>query len=297
MKRVLAYAAIYLLWGAFFLAIREVVAVAPPFFAAGVRFVLAGFLLFLFVLVRRMPMPSPAHWMAILVLALLFFVANYGLVFWAEQRVPSGEAAVIAATIPTFVFLLEWLVVRRVRPNATSLLGAALGLSGVIWLVLASPGLPGHNQISADRYALGMLLGALSWSVATVWSPRLSLPRDRPVSGSLQMMVGGVGLLLLSAALGEGHRLSRAMLQPRILAGMAYLILLASIAAFSAYVYLLSREPASRVASYAYVNPLIALALGAWLAGERLAPMQIAASAMVIAGTGITLLGRQRLQT
>jgi drug/metabolite transporter (DMT)-like permease len=294
MKRILAYAAIYLLWGASFLAIREIVAVSPPFFAAGVRFLLAGLLLFLFTRLRRRKMPSPAEWKAIIWLGLLFFVGDYGPLFWGEQRLPSGEAAVIAATIPTFVFLLEWLVLHRVRPHWLSMVGAALGLTGVCGLVLLSPAAGGATGLHADRYAAALVFAALSWSLATVLSRDATLPRDRSVTASLQMLVGGIGLLLLSAAFGEGHHLRAAVLQPRVLVSMAYLVLMASIAAFSAYVYLLSREPASRVASYAYVNPIVALALGAWLAGERLAPLQIVASIVVIAGTAATVLGKYR---
>ncbi len=294
MKRILAYAAIYLFWGASFLAIREVVAVCPPFIAAGVRFLLAGSLLFLYARTRSMAMPSATEWKGIVLLGLLFFVGDYGPLFWGEQRVPSGEAAVIAATIPTFVFVLEWML-GRVRPSGLSMLGAVLGLSGVAWLVSLSPSSSGHFSIRADRYALAMVFAALSWSIATVWSGRLELPKQRPMSAGLQMIVGGIGLLLLSAVFGEGNRVTPAILQPRVIGGMTYLALLASIAAFSAYVYLLSREPASRVASYAYVNPIVALALGAWLAGERLAAMQLAACLVVIAGTAATLLGRHRM--
>lgn len=294
MKRTLAYAAIYIFWGASFLAIREVVAVTPPFFAAGVRFLLAGLLLFCYVLLRRMPMPSAREWKAILLLGVLFFVFSYGPLFVAEQRVPSGEAAVIAAIIPTFVFVLEAVVLRRISPTWTGLVGAMMGLSGVAWLVLASGPPANVGQLHADRYVLIQLAGTVCWSIATVWSARLALPKLRAVSSSLQMTVGGIGLLIVSVLLGEPHRISSAAFQPRFVWGMLYLVVFASVAAFSAYVYLLSHEPASRVASYAYVNPLVAVALGIWLGGEKFSLWQLAASALVILGTALTLLGTRR---
>jgi drug/metabolite transporter (DMT)-like permease len=181
MKRALAYAAIYLLWGASFLAIREVVSVCPPFFAAGLRFLLAGILLFGYVLFRRMALPTTQQWKGIVFLGLLFFVGDYGPLFWGEQRVPSGEAAVIAATIPTDVFLLEWLVLRRVRPNWLSMVGAVLGLAGVASLVALSPATnapQAHGlNFAVDRYSIALVLAAISWSVATCAVHALRCPK------------------------------------------------------------------------------------------------------------------------
>jgi len=291
MKRIFAYAAIYLLWGASFLAIRVVVQAVPPFLAAGIRFLLAGALLVAFSTARRLPQPKGTQWRSLAILAITLFVGDYALLFWTEQKLPSGIAAVTAATIPAQVFLLEWLWLRRVRLTLVTALGLCLGLAGVSALVLP-PGLfTGHAGL--NRYAAAGVLAAFFWAFGTVLSTRLTLPKERPVSAGWQMSLGGIALLALSAASGEWSHVHTAALTPKVWWSMEYLILFASIVAFSAYIYLLQHEPARRVASYAYVNPITALLLGTWLGGESLSPRQIVACAVVIAGVLVTLLGRE----
>jgi drug/metabolite transporter (DMT)-like permease len=290
MQRLLAYAAIYLFWGASFLAIRVVVAEVPPIFAAGVRFFLAGLLLVLFGLARRLPQPRGIEWRNLILVALILFVGDYALLFWIEQKLPSGLAAVTAATIPAQIFLFEWLWIRRVRMTSTTGLGLLLGLGGVIALSLPPDFFV--NREGLNRYVLFGILAATFWAFGTVLSTRLAMPASRPVSAGWQMTVGGLALLVLSGAAQEWGRVSLAAFTPKVLLSMAYLILFASLLAFSAYVYLLHREPAGRVASYAYVNPVLALILGAILAGETLSRHQYVACGVIIAGVLVTLLGR-----
>jgi drug/metabolite transporter (DMT)-like permease len=291
MKRILAYAAIYIFWGASFLAIRILVHAVPPFLAAGIRFLIAGLLLVSFSLWRRHPQPSGPEWRNLLLLAIVLFVGDYALLFWIEQRLASGIAAVTAATIPAQVFLLEWLWLKRVRPTALSAAGLILGLGGVIVLVLPSGFFGG--QAGLNRYALVGLLGASFWAFGTVLSTRLTLPKQRPVNAGWQMVFGGAALLLLSVLTGEWSHVHAIALTPPVWFSMAYLIIFASLIAFSAYVYLLQHEPARRVTSYAYVNPIAALLLGSWLGAESLTLRQGIACAVVIAGVFATLLGRQ----
>jgi len=290
-KRFAAYAAIYIFWGASFLAIRVVVHTMPPFLAAGVRFFLAGLTLVLYSLATRKPLPRAQQWRNLAILAVTLFVGDYALLFWAEQRLPSGIAAVTAATIPVQIFLLEWLWLRRVQLTWLTGLGLLLGVSGVATLVLPAGFFRGHQPI--NRYAAAGILAASFWSIGTVLSTRFLLPRERTVSAGWQMMLGGVALLILSGAAGEWSRLHAAEITPEVLLGMAYLIVFASITAFSAYGYLLQREPTGRVASYAYVNPVIALLLGAGLAGESLTVRQGIACAVIIADVMVTLLGKR----
>ena len=291
MKRLCAYAAIYILWGASFLAIRVVVHDVPPFLAAGVRFLLAGVILVAFSLWRGLQQPRGAEWRGVAFLAITFFVGDYALLFWAEQKLPSGIAAVTAATIPAQVFLLEWLWLRRVRLTAVTALGVSLGLAGVAALVL--PHGFTADSTGTNRFAAVGILAAFFWAIGTVVSTRLTVPRDRPVNAGWQMTLGGIALLVLSGASGEWQRINAAALTPRVYWSMGYLVIFASLIAFSAYVYLLQHEPAQRVASYAYVNPITALLLGATLGGESLSLRQIIACAVVIAGVLIMLLGRQ----
>jgi len=291
MRKLLAYAAIYLLWGASFLAIREVVAVTPPFFAAAFRFLCAGCILYGYSRWKGMPQPDRRQWISTAVLGLVLFAGDYGCLFWAEKEVPSGLAAVIAATIPVWVLVAEWLTAGLKRPTAKSLAGIVLGIVGVVLLMLPA----GLHRGGFSTSALVLLLGCLFWAGGTVASRHLSLPRQLSMSAGLQMTWGGGFLLLLSAGTGELAALpalSRCWTW-QIAFAMAYLILFASIIAFSAYVWLIAREPTTRVASYAYVNPLIALLLGSLLAHERPTPVQYAGAALVVAGVASTIAGKR----
>ena len=240
------------------------------------------------------------------------FAGDYGCLFWAEKEVPSGLAAVIAATIPVWVLLGEWLFAGSQRPTAKSLAGIVLGVAGVVLLMLPA-GLHSqrrglwhaHEQFERRRCglqssgftmsALVLLMGCFLWAGGTVASRHLQLPKQLSMSSGLQMAWGGGFLLLISAATGEIGKLP--VLSHRwdwhVAFAMAYLILFASIIAFTAYVWLIGRDPTTRVASYAYVNPLIALLLGSLLAGERPTPIQYAGAALVVAGVASTIAGKR----
>jgi drug/metabolite transporter (DMT)-like permease len=290
-RKLLAYAAIYLLWGASFLAIRQVVAVTPPFFAASVRFLCAGAILFGYSRLQGMPMPDKRQWKSTALLGLVMFAGDYGCLFWAEKEVPSGLAAVIAATIPVWVLLAEWFFATRKRPNAKALAGIVLGITGVVLLMLPA----GLQSTGFTASALVLLLGCFFWAGGTVASRHLDLPKQLSMSAGLQMAWGGCFLLLLSAAAGEMGRLPALSHQWtwQIALAMGYLIFFASIVAFSAYVWLIKQDPVTRVASYAYVNPLVALALGALLADERPTGLQYAGAALVVAGVASSIAGKR----
>jgi drug/metabolite transporter (DMT)-like permease len=291
MRKLLAYAAIYILWGASFLAIRQVVAVTPPLFAASFRFLCAGGILFAYSRWKGMPLPDKQQWINTATLGLVMFAADYGCLFWAEKELPSGLAAVIAATIPVWVLLGEWLFAGAPRPTAKALAGIVLGIAGVVLLMLPA----GLQNTGFSVSVLVLLMGCLFWSGGTIASRHLQLPRQLTMSVGLQMAWGGAFLLLLSAAMGELGRLRG--LAPhwnwQLTLAMAYLILFASIIAFTAYVWLIARDPITRVASYAYVNPLVALVLGSVLAQERPTPVQYAGAALVLAGVASTIAGKR----
>jgi drug/metabolite transporter (DMT)-like permease len=289
-RKLLAYAAIYVLWGASFLAIRQVVAVAPPFFSASFRFLCAGAILYGYSRWRGIPQPNKRQLTSTAVLGLMMFAADYGCLFWAEKEVPSGLAAVIAATIPVWVMVAEW-IVSRSQPTLKALAGVALGIAGVILLMLPT----GFHYTRFSLSALVLLVGTFFWAGGTVTSRHLDLPRQLSMSSGLQMCWGGLFLLLLSAVTGELGALPALSHQWnwQIAFAMAYLILFASIIAFTAYVWLIARDPTTRVASYAYVNPLIALLLGSLLAHERPTPVQYAGAALVVAGVASTIAGKR----
>lgn len=288
-RRVVAYGAIYFFWGASYLAIREIVAVAPPFLSAGVRFTVAGLILFVWMRVRGAPRPTGRQWVSCGALGLIMFSINYGCLFRAEERVASGYAAIIAATIPVWIFLGEWLILRAVEPSSTAVTGILGGLAGIALLVL-----PGAGAGRVEPAAFALLVGALCWSTGALWSRKLDIPKSPVESAALQMGLGGVALVGFSAAIGEPARLGTVAAEWtwRLTLDMAYLVLCASVAAFTAFLYLMDREPASRVASCSYVNPLVAVAMGGAIAGERLKPMQMMGAALVICGVFFTLRGK-----
>jgi drug/metabolite transporter (DMT)-like permease len=291
LRKLLAYAAIYFLWGASFLAIRQVVAVVPPFFAASFRFLCAGAILYAYSCWRGIPQPNRRQWRNTAILGLVMFAGDYGCLFWAEKEVLSGLAAVIAATIPVWVLLGEWIFTAAPRPAAKALAGIVLGVPGVVLLMLPA----GLHHSGFTTSALVLLLGCFFWAGGSVASRLLDLPRQLSMSAGLQMAWGGTFLFLFSAATGELGRLPALSRQwnGHLAFAMAYLILFASIIAFSAYVWLIGQDPVTRVASYAYVNPLVALLLGGLLANEHPTPLQYVGAVLVVAGVASTIAGKR----
>jgi drug/metabolite transporter (DMT)-like permease len=267
-KTLIAFAIIYLVWGSTFFAIRVGVHEVPPLILAALRFSIAGAALFLWALARGERLPRRREWAGIALVALLIFVIDYGLLFWAEERVPSGTAAVILATIPAFMALAEILVLRTQR--LTFRLGGALlvGLGGVVVLMDPALGLGG-----APVYALGaagLLIAALSWSGASVLTRKLPMPSSKVMSAAAQMLAGGAFLWIVAAGSGEGRGFDAAAVSPRAWMALAYLIVAGSIVGFTAYTWLIHHESPTKVGTYAYVNPVVAVVLGHFLGGEAL---------------------------
>ncbi|QNI32036.1 EamA family transporter [Alloacidobacterium dinghuense] len=291
-RRLLAYGAIYFLWGGSFLGIRELVAVVPPFFAAGFRFTLAGLLLVGYSHLRgRAEMPRGSL-VGASTLGFIMFTLMYAALFWGEILVPSGIAAVISAMIPVWIFIGELAILRTQRATLLSVAGIVLGFAGVVVLAWQAP----VSGIRTSTLAVLVLIGGtLCWSGGTLLSRRLTLPRPQTLNAGWQMAIGGALLLLLSAAAGEMRRLPplSVLLRPTLVFSMAYLIFAASIVSFTCYVWLIAHEPVTRVSSYAYVNPVIALLAGAVLAGERLSAFQLIGVLLVLAGVFATLTGKQ----
>ncbi len=278
----LAFAAIYLLWGATFLAIRVAVVEVPPLFTAGVRFLVAGGLLYAFMRARGAPAPAPLEWRSLALTALCMFVATYGPLFWAEQYVPSGPTSVIEATLPLITVTLEVFIFRQQRFSWRTLAAVAVGFGAIAWLLLA-----GETQSFAALPCLVILAGGVAWSLGAVLTRSMPRPASLPLTAGAQMMLGGATLLALSRLSGELPSLPHVSLRAGV--ALLYLIVGGSWIGFTAYLWLLARMPATRVASHAYVNPLVALTLGAVLAGEQLTPGMLLASAVVLASVFLIL--------
>ncbi len=278
----LAFFAIYILWGSTYLAIRIVVETVPPLFAAGVRFITAGFVLYLWSRLRHAPPPSRREWRNLAALGALMFLAAYSALFWAEKTMPSGIASVLVSTIPVWTALFEIFVFKKEKLRGPLVIAIVTGLGGVS--ILAS--VQGRAQIGLLPI-LAVLGAEISWSFGTVLSKNMQLPSSKQVSASGQMMTGGAMLLLASALAGELHPFPH--VSGKAAAALLYLIVAGSLVAFTAYVWLLGRMPATKVASYAYVNPVVALAFGYWFGGEALTIRTLLGSALVLASVFLLL--------
>ena len=279
-KTLSAFAVIYFVWGSTFFAIRIGVHEVPPFLLAAMRFLVAGIVLFAWMRARGERSPSARQWASIGLLAFLIFVVDYGLLFWAEQRVPSGVAAVMMATIPVFMALSEVIFLRTQKLTVRLALALLIGLGGVAVVVSRSLDLGG---MPIDKLgALALLVAAMSWSVASALSRILSLPTSKVMSSGAQMLAGGVLLALTSAALGEFRDFHPEAVSCAAWLSLLYLIVAGSIVGFTAYVWLLHHESPSKVGTYAYVNPVVAVLLGYCLGGEALGLRTILGTAFVL---------------
>jgi len=279
-KVLLAFSIIYFVWGSTFLAIRVGVREVPPFLLAGIRFLIAGIILYAWMRGKGTPSPTGREWTAASFLALLIFVFDYGLLFWAEQRVPSGIAAVMMATIPAFMALGEIIVLRTQHLSWRLGLALLVGMGGVAVLVLPSAGL---GEAPVDRIgAAALIFSAISWSVAASLSRKLPLPAAKVMSSGVQMLAGG-GLLLVSAGLlGEFRGFQVQAVSREAWLALAYLIVAGSIAGFTAYVWLIHHESPTKVGTYAYVNPVVAVLVGYFFGGEGIGPRTIAGTLLVL---------------
>lgn len=267
-KTLLAFAIIYFVWGSTFLAIRVGVREVPPFLLAGIRFLTAGLVLYGWTFLKGERSPNARQWLSVLLLATLIFVCDYGLLFWAEQRVPSGVAAVMLATIPVFMALSEIIFLRTQRLTARLVLAFLVGIAGVAVLVSRSMSLGGAPIDKGGSIAL--LVASISWSVSSVLTRKLPLPASKVMSSGAQMLAGGVLLMLFASALGEFRNFHFAAVSSAAWFSLAYLIVAGSIVGYTAYVWLLHRESPTKVGTYAYVNPVVAVLLGYFFGGETL---------------------------
>jgi drug/metabolite transporter (DMT)-like permease len=278
----LAFAAIYVLWGSTYLAIRIAVQQVPPLFAAGSRFFLAGTLLYAAMRFWGRPRPSGKEWGSLVAIGSLMFVITYGAVFWAEQYVPSGFTSVLEATLPLITIGLEVFVFRQQRFRWSLLVAIAVGFVGVLLLLM-------HNaQHVALLPCVAILGGGTAWSLGAVLTRSLPLPKSKGITAGAEMMFGGAILLILSALTGEMHPFPH--VSAKAVGALLYLVIVGSLLGFSAFVWLLGRMPATRVASHAYINPVVAVALGYFFAGEVVTVRMLCGTALIVASVALILI-------
>ncbi len=281
----LALVSVYIIWGSTYLAIRIAVETFPPFIMGGIRYFIAGVLLYTFLRLRGAPPPTRAGWGAASIVGILLLIGGNGLVAFAEQSVASGLAAALIATVPVWavVFAVLW----RIRPSRLETFGVLLGFAGIALLSTGS-GLHGHPLGAAL-----LIVAPICWALGSVWSQRLPMPSSM-MAAATEMLVGG-GLMIL-LGLSRGERLTH-MPSTSSLGAVLYLIVFGSLVAFNAYNVLLQRVRPALATSYAYVNPLVAIALGAALAGERITGRELVALFIVLTAVVLVIMGRQRKTT
>ena len=280
-KVLLAFSIIYFVWGSTFLAIRVGVREVPPFLLAGMRFVVAGLVLYCWMRARGTPSPRRREWGGATLLAVLIFVCDYGLLFWAERRVPSGIAAVMLATIPVFMALSEIIILKTQQLTMRLAVALVVGIGGVAVLVSHSVSF-GDAPIDPVG-ACALMAAAISWSAASALTRKVPLPAEKAMSSGVQMLSGGVLLVLAAGLLGEFRGFQIQAVSAKAWLALAYLIVAGSIIGFTAYVWLIHHESPTKVGTYAYVNPVVAVFLGWLVLHERVSGFILAGSAVVIA--------------
>lgn len=282
----LALIAIYIVWGSTYLAIRFAVETMPPFLMAATRFLVAGALLYAWRRLQKDPPPTRRQWRSAAIVGLFLLLGGNGGVVWAEQRVPSGIAALMVGAAPLWMVLIDALRRGGRRPNWQTALGVLIGFGGIILLVGPSE-LTGNRERFDTAGIIALMLAAFFWAVGSLYSRTACLP-DSPLLGTgMEMLTGGAGLLIAGTFTGEWGRLNLAAISAPSLWGLAYLIVFGALVGFAAYTWLLRVAPTPLVATYAYVNPLIAIFLGNLLAGESLTARILIAALIVLSSVAL----------
>ena len=272
-----ALGAVYVIWGSTYLAIAIAVQTLPPLFSAGLRFCFAGLVLLGFIAVRRGLRVGRRPLAAAATVGLLLIVGGNGFVVLAERTVPSGLTALIIASVPLWIVIFRRIAGDRI--HASTFVGVAVGFAGVAFLVV-----PRGSSGAVDTGGLLLLLVAtISWALGTFLAPRLRMPRDGLLSTGVQQLAGGIVLVGLGAAMGELAHLEPATWSTNSLLAMAYLVVFGSLVAFTAYSWLLQHAPVSLVATYAYVNPIVAVLLGALILAEPITPSILLGAGIIVA--------------
>lgn len=289
---ILAFAAVYLIWGSTYIAIRFAIETLPPFLMAATRFLLAGSILFAWARLNGNSVSwSFAHWRRAFVIGSLLLLCGNGGVTWAEKYIASGLAALLVAAEPLWVVVLNWILTRK-RPNAEVLVGVLVGIAGVALLVTGGVGNgASETNVSATMSFIGagvVLVSGFAWAAGSVYANRRPIKVPTLLASGMQMLAGGSLLLLWGLIAGDFKRLNLAAASWVSLGAFAYLVLFGSLVAFTAYSWLLRNVTPSSAATYAYVNPVVAVVLGWLLASEPLT-LRIALGAAVIVGSVVLI--------
>lgn len=289
---IFAFAAIYLIWGSTYLAIRVAVETMPPFLMAGVRFMVAGAILYSWLALKGRAQATPRQWRDNLFIGALLLAGGNGFVVWAEQKIPSGMTTLIISISPLFMVLLDWMRPHGVRPTWATFLGLALGFGGLVLLI--GGGQSGGASLDLWRCA-GLMLSSICWSVGSLYSRYVRNPADPMTAATLQMLLGGALMILIALARDETSDFHLADLTLHSVLAWSYLVAAGSLVAFPCYVYLLKHSTPARASTYAYVNPVVAVFLGWLVLHEPVSGRTFIASVIIIAAVAIITTQRAKV--
>jgi drug/metabolite transporter (DMT)-like permease len=286
----IAFAAVYVVWGSTYLAIKYAVQTIPPYVMGGSRFLVAGAILYLWARLRGSENPTRKQWRDAAVVGALLLCGGNGAVAWAEQRVPSGITALLVASVPLWMVVIDWLRPHGRRPPLVVGIGLIVGLAGVAVLALPSTS---HLSGGVDPIgALALLLGSISWAAGSIYSRHGARPESAEMATALQMLTGSVSLFVVASLAGELGGFHPGDVTRASWLGWGYLVTFGALVGFTAYIYLLRETTPAKAATYAYVNPIVAVGLGWWFAGEPITPRTVVAAAIILASVAlITLTG------
>jgi drug/metabolite transporter (DMT)-like permease len=287
-----AMVTVYLVWGSTYLAIRFAIETLPPFLMAATRFLIAGAILYLIRRGQGDAIPSRVEWRSASIIGILLLVGGNGGVVWAEQRVPSGVTALIVGIAPLWMVLIDLLHPAGRRPGHWAILGLVLGFIGLSVLIGPSQ-IAGHGENIDLIGAIVIILAALFWAIGSLYSRQAKLPSSPLLGTAMEMLAGGAGLILLGFLTGEFKQLNLAAVSIQSIAGMTYLIVFGSWIGLSSYTWLLRVAPTPLVFTYAYVNPVVAVLLGHFIASEPLT-FQIMIAAMIVVGSVVLITVNQQ---
>jgi drug/metabolite transporter (DMT)-like permease len=285
-----AFASIYVIWGSTYLAIRYAIETIPPFLMGGARFLVSGALLYIWARYRGAPRPTRLHWRNAIIAGAFLLLGGNGAVIWAEQFVPSGLTALLVSILPFWLVIIEWVRPPRRRPSGAVLAGLVLGFIGII--VLIGPGNVGGQGDIRPLGALVLILGSLAWAIGSFWSRDAKLPDSGLLTTGMEMLGGGVLLLIVGVLSGETSHLDIHHVSRASAIGLAYLVTFGSLLGFTSYIWLLDKVSPARLGTYAYVNPIVAVLLGWAIAGETLSARTAVAAVIVICAVALITTAR-----
>ena len=283
-----SFAAVYILWGSTYFFIRIGVESIPPFVLAGIRHIAIGAVFYPLFRHLSKEKPTAAQWRTTIIVGLLLLLGGNGALSWAETRVPSGIASLLVATVLLWMVIIDWLRPGGVRPGPRVLIGFVLGFGGIALLV--GPSHLGGSERVNPVGAVTLILGSLAWAAGSIYSRHHPIPHSPLLGVAMQSLAGGAGLWIVAAATGELHQFHPAQVTLRSWLAVLYLFSFGSALGFSAYIYILRHSTASRVATYAFVNPVVALFLGWSLGGEPLTLRTLIASGTILAAVLLVIM-------